>query len=245
MPFGRQDWAIGMPNSNLYLRRTVIAIAFLVLMNVFAAPAIKVANAAWIVFVETPFIQTEDMPLDIRNRESVTLFYRVNYQILATVDLNWNGDISTCNTGQAEAAFIESVARRINFYRQMAGLPPATLDPIYNDKAQKAALLTALNGLNHKPSASARCYSADAAQAAANSHLYIGRYGPAARDHPSPVQLRGGNSGSADLAGPADTRQVVGRGLSQPRRCLTLLAAHTPCGSPDHDRRRRTGRSGQ
>ncbi|MEZ4638989.1 MAG: hypothetical protein R2856_29185 [Caldilineaceae bacterium] len=74
------------------------------------------------------------------------------------------------------------MAQRVNFYRQMAGLAAVTFDPVYGAKAQQAALITTLNGLNHKPPPSARCYTADGAQAAANSHLYLGRFGPEAVD---------------------------------------------------------------
>ena len=148
-----------------------------------AAPAQNLSSPA---HDDTPIAQDiadeRDAALNLRDRQSVTLFYRVHYQIAANVELQWTGNVETCDPGTADAAFVEAVNERINFYRRMAGLAPVTLDPVYNASAQKAALITTLNGLNHKPPASSRCYSAEAAQAAANSHLYLGRYGPAAID---------------------------------------------------------------
>lgn len=131
---------------------------------------------------DTPIAAEIDTVLNVRDRQSAALFYRVHYQIAASVDLQWTGNVENCDPGAADVAFLDAVNERINFYRRMAGLAPVTLDPVYNAKAQQAALITTLNGLTHKPPTSSRCYSADAAQAAANSHLYLGRYGPRAID---------------------------------------------------------------
>ncbi len=117
-----------------------------------------------------------------RDRQAALLFYRTHYQIPGMVEFVWTGDVSRCDPGVEDPVFVESVARRINYYRGMAGLAAVTLDPVYNQKSRQAALISAINGLNHKPPVSARCYSAEGAQAAANAHLYIGRYGPAAID---------------------------------------------------------------
>jgi hypothetical protein len=117
-----------------------------------------------------------------QDREASLRFYRTHYLLSGLVSQGWNGDAGRCNPGQTDPTFRQAVLRRINYYRGMAGLAPVTLSEEYNRKAQQAALITTVNGLSHKPSPSARCYTAEGAQAAANSHLYIGRFGPAAID---------------------------------------------------------------
>lgn len=117
-----------------------------------------------------------------QEREASLLFYRTHYLMSGLVSQAWNGDAQRCDPGQTDPAFRAAVQRRLNYYRGMAGLAPVTLSEEYNRKAQQAALITTINGLSHKPSPTARCYSAEGAQAAANSHLYIGRFGPPAID---------------------------------------------------------------
>lgn len=117
-----------------------------------------------------------------QDREASLLFYRTHYLLSGLVSDGWNGDAQRCDPGETDVAFRQAVLRRLNYYRGMAGLAPVTFSDEYSRKAQQAALITTVNGLNHKPSPTARCYTADGAQAAANSHLYIGRFGPAAID---------------------------------------------------------------
>jgi hypothetical protein len=55
------------------------------------------------------------------------------------------------------------------------------LDDVYSGKAQQAALMMSANGqLSHNPPPSWLCYTAEGAQAAGSSNLYLGRFGPAA-----------------------------------------------------------------
>jgi hypothetical protein len=117
-----------------------------------------------------------------QDREGSLRFYRTHYLLSGLASQEWNGDAGRCDPGQTDLPFRQAVLRRINYYRGMAGLAPVTLNEEYNRKAQQAALITTINGLSHKPSAAARCYTAEGAQAAANSHLYIGRFGPSAID---------------------------------------------------------------
>jgi hypothetical protein len=132
--------------------------------------------------IEPAPLQAPQVLVQPKDRQASLLFYRTHYLLPGTVDPIWNGDVKRCDPGYTDPAFREAVLKRINYYRGMAGLAPAAFDEVYNRKAQQAALITTINGLNHKPPASAHCYTAEGAQAAANSHLYIGRYGPAAID---------------------------------------------------------------
>ncbi|MBX2997358.1 MAG: CAP domain-containing protein [Caldilineaceae bacterium] len=124
----------------------------------------------------------QPVPVNPQHREASLLFYRTHYLLSGLATQEWNGDALRCDPGQTDPAFRQAVLRRINYYRGMAGLAGVTLNEEYNRKAQQAALITTVNGLSHRPLPSARCYTADGAQAAANSHLYIGRFGPSAID---------------------------------------------------------------
>ncbi len=87
----------------------------------------------------------------------------------------WSGNVDTCNAGDVSAAYRQATLTRVNFYREMVGLPPVTFDATNNAKCQKAALMmVANNALNHFPPSSWACYTADGAEAAGNSNLYLG-----------------------------------------------------------------------
>ncbi|MEA3209629.1 MAG: hypothetical protein QOE70_2686 [Chthoniobacter sp.] len=114
------------------------------------------------------------------NREEVRVFYRTVYPASENVPIGWNGDVAAGNAGTTSAAFREAVQRRVNWFRALAGVPASiALSDVYNGKDQKAALMmSANNALSHNPPPSWTHYSADGAEAAANSNLYLGRFGP-------------------------------------------------------------------
>jgi hypothetical protein len=132
---------------------------------------------------ESPGVEESDgVVVNPRERAASKAFFIDYYLGSQHTPLVWNGDLQQCHPGVPAPLFEAQVLRRVNYYRGMAGLAPVTLSEEYSRKARAAALLTTLNGLTHRPPASSLCYSADAAQAAANSHLYLGRYGPLAVD---------------------------------------------------------------
>jgi uncharacterized protein YkwD len=118
--------------------------------------------------------------LDIQNRESVIGFYM---QRDAT-PVTWTGSVSACAAGDTPDALKQSMLRRINYFRAMAGVPASiTLSPTFNAAAQKAALMMSANGrLSHSPDTSWRCYSVDGARAAGSSNIGLGLSGPAIVD---------------------------------------------------------------
>jgi len=85
----------------------------------------------------------------------------------------WTGDVARCAAGDTPESFKRAVLKRVNFYRALAGLPGGvTLDLALSAKAQQAALMMdAADSLNHTPSTSWPCYSADGAEAAGRSNL--------------------------------------------------------------------------
>jgi uncharacterized protein YkwD len=123
----------------------------------------------------TPWVNTQ-------NRNEVRDFYLTEYLASNGVPSGWNGNHSSCNAGSTTAAFKAAVLTRINYFRAMAGISPvAAFKNEYNNKAQQAALMMSVNNqLSHSPPTNWLCYTADGAEAAASSNLFLGIYGPTA-----------------------------------------------------------------
>ena len=99
-------------------------------------------------------------------------------------NMTWTGNFSTGVSGTTSATFKTDVQRRINFYRALVGLPA---DIVMNDtksaKDQDAALMfSANNAISHFPPATWTYYTASGAEAAGNSNIAIGTFGPGSVD---------------------------------------------------------------
>jgi uncharacterized repeat protein (TIGR02543 family) len=118
--------------------------------------------------------------VDPSSRETSRIFFRTVYAASENVPSGWNGSVATGNAGTTSAAFKEAVQRRVNYFRAMSGVPAGiTFDSTYNAKDQQAALMmSANNSLNHAPPPSWTYYTADGAEAAGHSDLFLGSYGP-------------------------------------------------------------------
>jgi uncharacterized protein YkwD len=132
-----------------------------------------------------PLIATPPEPppwVDTQNRATVRDYYLTIYQASEGVSPGWTGHHASCNPGTTTAAFKEAVALRINYFRQMAGMPSILgFKDEYNQKAQAAALMMSVNrNLSHTPPPSWLCYTDDGYSGASSSNLYLGIYGPAA-----------------------------------------------------------------
>lgn len=83
---------------------------------------------------------------------------------------------SSCNAGKlsdnAQRAFIN----RLNYFRRLAGVyDSCKLNPVLNDRAQKAAYMMHKNdALNHFPPKTWKCYSIEGSTAASKSNLSLG-----------------------------------------------------------------------
>ena len=124
---------------------------------------------------ETPWVDTQ-------NRQAVINFYQIDYKASDGVDSGWTGNRDGCNPGTTTAAFKSAIVNRINYFRNMAGVPSITgLRDEYNQKAQQAALMMSVNNaLSHDPPNNWLCYTTEGDDAAGSSNLYLGVYGPAA-----------------------------------------------------------------
>jgi hypothetical protein len=112
-------------------------------------------------------------------KENSLTFYREQYLLPEGLDVVWSGEHATCAEGTTAPAFRDAVLQRVNYFRAMAGVPADIVFwDEFNQKAQKAALLlSANNRISHTPDPSWYCYSAEGAEAAENSNLFLGVFG--------------------------------------------------------------------
>jgi hypothetical protein len=120
--------------------------------------------------------------IDPSNREASLNYFNQAYRASEGAAVGWTGSHAGCIAGETAAAFRQAIQLRINYFRAMAGAPAVVqLDDVYSAKAQQAALMMSANGqLSHNPPPSWLCYTAEGAQAAGSSNLYLGAFGPAA-----------------------------------------------------------------
>ena len=98
--------------------------------------------------------------------------------------MGWNGNVTRGIAGQTSDAFKNDVLRRINFYRVLAGLQSnIVFDPGRSAQDQQACLMFSANSsLSHDPPLNWKFRTGAAVNAALNSLLSLGRYGPPAID---------------------------------------------------------------
>jgi len=122
-----------------------------------------------------PWINTSDRQVSLD-------YYHQVYLASEDVDSAWIGNHASCNAGETAQSFRDAIELRINYFRAMAGVPAVVqLSDEYNAKAQQSALMMSVNDqLSHEPPTSWQCYSAEGAQAAGCSNLYLGVFGPSA-----------------------------------------------------------------
>ena len=124
--------------------------------------------------------------VDRQNRLDVLAFYQTVYQRSEGYpqSLAWTGNVTAGLPGTTAQAFKNDVLRRINFYRAMTGLPAdITLEATKSAKDQEAALMFSANDdLSHEPPTDWVWYTANASEAAGNSNIALGTYGPGSVD---------------------------------------------------------------
>src|SRR5207248_1998583 len=90
---------------------------------------------------------------DTSSRSSIRNLYNSIFVPARTVAMGWTGNVAAGQAGDVAQAYKDAVATRINFIRALVGVPAAiTLNPTFNSKDQKAALMMSANKqLNHQP----------------------------------------------------------------------------------------------
>lgn len=119
--------------------------------------------------------------IDTSNRAAVASSYRNDLLPQFSVPNGWTGDVDTCDAGSQSDEYQTATLETINWFREMTGLPPVTLNADYNNEVQEAALLMSANGaLNHSPPSTWDCWTPEGSAGASSSNLSAGNTGPAA-----------------------------------------------------------------
>lgn len=135
------------------------------------------ASTALAYNVYLPYIE-QNSAFNPQNRQESLNFYLQQYLSSEGTPIGWTGDHDSCTPGTTSLQFREAVLRRINYFREMAGVPTVTLKDEYNRKAQAAALMMSVNRrLSHSPTPDWLCYSSDGAEGAGSSDLFLGVMG--------------------------------------------------------------------
>ncbi len=117
--------------------------------------------------------------VDTSNRDAVLAFYNAQYSAgNPPPAIGFTGDVNSCNAGTTSPDFRAAVAKRVNFFRNMAGLPDATQDDMLSALAQPSALIqSANNELSHEPPKTWKCYTDVGAAASGKSNLAMSNTG--------------------------------------------------------------------
>jgi hypothetical protein len=113
------------------------------------------------------------------SREEMRSFYNGVYAASSGVPINSTSVVSNCVPGANSIAYMDAVARRINWFRAAAGLPASiSLDSGESADDQAAALMISANGtLTHFPPPTWTCFTTNGANASSNSNIAIGNAG--------------------------------------------------------------------
>ncbi len=136
------------------------------------------------------------LSVETSSREAARVFYRAVYVASEGYPVGFTGNTALGVAGTTSGAFRDATALRANWFRAMAGVPAdITFDPIYVEKAQKAALMMSANGkLSHYPDKGWVHYSDDGEDGARHSNLGLADNGP---DAITSYMLDPGNSNAA------------------------------------------------
>lgn len=130
----------------------------------------------YLALILTPPQNSDPNPAD---RQVALDLYQQEYLPYINTPIDWTGDHASCDPGSTSTEFRQAVLRRINYFRQMAGVPAqVTFSADSNRKAQAAALMMSVNeALDHTPPASWTCYSDIGAEGAGSANLSWGTNG--------------------------------------------------------------------
>lgn len=116
---------------------------------------------------------------DLGERIFARDLYRKEF-LQASTPIEWTGSIEICEAGVTSQAFKDSILRRMNYFRRMAGVPLLEgFKDEYNTIDQAAALIMAANeNLSHHPDADWKCFTETGYTGASTSNLVLGTNGP-------------------------------------------------------------------
>lgn len=128
---------------------------------------------------DTPFAQTGGFNVDVNSRQQVQAFFNSIYTASEATPLTFSGNVGSCSAGTTNELFKDAVRLRINWFRELAGVPDSiNFRASYSAGAQDAALIMAANGLlTHTPPNSLTCYTSTGDDGAGSSNLALGSLG--------------------------------------------------------------------
>jgi hypothetical protein len=137
----------------------------------------------FVVFSEAGYVApVEAVSVNVRDRASVIAAYNAEFNRVEPGSA-WNGNVDACQSGTTSTAYQLSVLQRVNWYRDMAGLPAVAYNTAFNQSAQDGALIGSAEGqLSHFPSSTAKCYTQSGLVGTSSSNLFLGRAGISAVD---------------------------------------------------------------
>jgi uncharacterized protein YkwD len=162
--------------------------------------------------------------LDTSTRASMRTAYNNVLKPALAVPVGWTGSVDPCVAGAPSAAAQQATLDAINFFRDMAGVAPATFDAGMSAQAQSAALIMqAQNALSHEPPADWKCWTQAGYDGAGHSNLALGAAGANAialyMDDPG-----GGNSAAGHRRWVlAPRKTVLGSGSTSGAHALYVL----------------------
>lgn len=118
-------------------------------------------------------------PTDPDSRWQMRDYYNAVYAYGSDAQLGWTGSYDTGYAGTISAEWQEATLNRINYYRNMAGVPSdVVFDPVLNTKSQESAfMMSANNKFSHTPPSNWLWWTQGAYDAAKNGNLALGSMG--------------------------------------------------------------------
>ena len=139
--------------------------------------------SGFVVFSEVGYVApVKAASVNVRDRASVIAAYNAEFNRVEPGSA-WNGNVDSCQSGTTSTAYQLSVLQRVNWYREMAGLPGVGYNSALNQYAQDGALISSAQGvLSHTPSSTAKCYTQSGYTGTSKSNLHLGHAGISAVD---------------------------------------------------------------
>lgn len=123
-------------------------------------------------------LNANESGIDTSDRSEVARSYLASIEAARTVNHGWSGSVDGCVPGSPSADFQNATLGAANWFREMAGLNPLTLNAAASARAQAAALMMHAQGsLSHTPGTSWACYSPAGAESAGRANLTLGVIG--------------------------------------------------------------------
>ena len=115
------------------------------------------------------------------SRATIARDYQTVLLPALSVPNDWVGSLTGCDAGSTSSTYEAATLTAVNYFRNLADLPPVSFNPEMNAKARAAAVMMAAQGaLEHRPPSSWKCWSQAGYDGASHSNLALNFAGAAA-----------------------------------------------------------------